>query len=244
MSKHCKKHTGPEHSTTFRILHNCSPPCDIAPPRLRPNFTWTGRYVVSDLFDPNTGKKGITVPFTWVGNHGNIQMTAGNKDTAIYFTNLIYNGSLYSFTYIWPHLQSPFLPPLESTCPVIEEFSLGDLNAILATSRYVGPVILPGNREANHFRLSIVFPQAPPGFHLRFPFASADIFTDRKDPTLFYQVLHFGLHNIYDPALDEWIFLDCHSKKQGEIIPLPPCKEDDDAPKIREVIDKITHLVL
>jgi hypothetical protein len=198
--------------------------------------------VVSDLYNPDTGEKGITVPFTFHGNNGNLQMIAGNENTPIYFTNLIYNGSLYTYTFRWPHLQAPFLPPLESTCPVIEEFSLGDLNAILATSRYVGPVVLSNNREANHFRLSIVIPQAPPGFYLRFPFASADIFTDRKDPTIFYEVLHFGLQNLYDPALDEWIFIDCHSKQSGDITPLPPCNESDSV-TIRDLVDKINELI-
>lgn len=217
----------------------CKNPCTIAPPQLRPNFSWTGRYIVSDLYDPVTGKKGITVPFKWQANDGNIQMTAGNDNTAIYFTNLIFENALYTYTLKWPHLQPPFLPPHESTCPVLEEFSLGDLNAILATSRYVGPVML-GNRKANHFRLSIVFPEAPPGFHLRFPFASADIFTDRKDPTIFYQVLHFGLHNIYDPALDEWIFIDFFSDHPGTIIPLQPC--NGVRPAILEVINKIQSI--
>jgi hypothetical protein len=200
--------------------------CDSPPvPQLPANFTWSGTYVVSDLFDPRTGKKGITVPLTWHGNNGNIQMIAGSEADPIYFTNLIYQNQLFTYTYKWPHLQPEFLPPNESTCPVLKEFSLGDFNAILATARFVGQVTLEGKKPrcANHFRVSIVIPQAPSGFYPRFPFACIDLFTDPKDSTKFYQVLHFGLQNIYDPALDEWIFLDKFSSRPGTIVPLSPC---------------------
>jgi hypothetical protein len=209
----------------------------IKPPQLRPNFIWHGQYIVSDLFDPRTGKKGITVPMSWQGNNGNIQITAGNGDTPIYFTNLIYNNQLFTYTYKWPHLQAPFLPPLESTCPVLEEFSLGDFNAILATSRFVGPATINGHCT-NHFRCSIVFPINPPGFYFRFPFALIDIFSDPHDPTKWYQVLHFGLQNIYDPALDEWIQVREFSFCPGVIIPLPPCTTPNLNP-VKEIIEKI-----
>ncbi|AYV75319.1 MAG: hypothetical protein Terrestrivirus1_193 [Terrestrivirus sp.] len=213
--------------------HNCNNCCnnkndnndserDPEPPRLPPNFSWSGEYIVSDLFDPKTGKKGIKVPFTWNGNNGNVQMIAGGEEYPIYFTNIIYNNKLYTYTYKWPHLQAEFLPPNESTCPINDDFSLGDLNAFLSTARYVGKVKLDGY-WANHFRVSLVLPQNPSGFYLRFPIVLGDFFVDCSDSTKFLQILHFGYQNIYDPQLDEWIKIFEFSNCPGEIIPLPPC---------------------
>lgn len=195
---------------------------DPSPPQLPRNFRWEGRYVVSDLIDPETGQMGINVPFTWHGNDGNIQMIAGSEKHPIYFTNLIYNNHLYTYTYKWPGLQPEFLPPLEPCKPLIE-FSLEDLNAFLATSRFVGPVILEDNkcRHVNHFRVGIVLPHFPSGFYPRFAISLADIFVDQNDPSKFWQVLHFGYQNIYDPELDEWIFINKMEDRPGKI-KLPP----------------------
>lgn len=180
------------------------------PPKLPRNFRWEGRYIVSDL--------GINVPFTWHGNDGDIQMIAGSEADPIFFTNLIFNNHLYTYTYKWPGLQPEFLPPLERCVPLIE-FSLEDLNTFFATSRFVGREILQGkpNRCVNHFRVGVVLPQFPSGFYPRFPIALADIYVDQKDPTKFWQVLHFGLQNIYDPELDEWIVINKMSSCPGEI---------------------------
>jgi hypothetical protein len=62
---------------------------DPPPPQLPRRFRWTGRYVVPDLIDPRTGKRGITVPFVWWGENGNTQMIAGGPNDPIYFTNFI-----------------------------------------------------------------------------------------------------------------------------------------------------------
>lgn len=193
------------------------------PPQLPRNFSWKGRYVVSDLIDPETGKMGINVPFTWNGNDGNIQMIAGSEKHPIYFTNLIFDDHLYTYTYKWPGLQPEFLPPLEPCFPLLE-FTLEDLNAFLATSRYVGPKIIEGKKachHVHHFRVGIVLPQFPSGFYPRFPFSLADIYVDQNDSSKFWQVLHFGLQNIYDPELDEWIFIEKMSSCPGKI-KLPP----------------------
>lgn len=192
-----------------------------APPKLPRNFTWRGHYVVPDIIDPETGKLGITVPFTWVGNNGDVQMIAGGENYPIHFTNFIYQNHLYTYTYKWPGLQSEFLPPLES-CASLGEFSLEDLNAILATATYVEPLILKNGHKVNLFRLPIVTPPPqPPGFYLRLPLILGDFFVDKKDPEKIWQVLHFGIQNLYAPDLDEWIFIEKFKDRPGEII-LPP----------------------
>jgi len=137
-------------------------------------------------------------------------MIAGSERDPIYFTNLIYDDHLYTYTYKWPGLQEEFLPPLEPCGPLFE-FSLDDLNAFLSTSQYVGAEILEINpcqrAHVHHFRVGIVLPHAPPGFYIRFPILSADIYVDQKDSSKIWKVLHFGLQNIYDPDLDEWIVI-------------------------------------
>ncbi|GAH99533.1 unnamed protein product, partial [marine sediment metagenome] len=100
-------------------------------PKLPKNFSWKGRYLVPDLIDPKTGK-GIDVPFTWVGNNGDVQMIAGSMKHPIYFTNFIYKDYLYTYTYKWPGLQPPFLPPLEN-CDPLFPFTRKDLNKFLST---------------------------------------------------------------------------------------------------------------
>ena len=54
-------------------------------------------YIVPDLYDGITGKKGITVPSTWNVNNGNVQMVAGDLTTEVYFTNLIYEKRLFTY---------------------------------------------------------------------------------------------------------------------------------------------------
>lgn len=193
-------------------------PKDPPVPQLPEKFRWTGRYVVSDLVDPRTGKLGITVPFEWWGQDGNTQMTAGRPGDPVFFTNFIWNGYLFTYTFAWPQLQPRFIFPRPSVLPV-GQFTMSDLNAFFATSRYVGKVILQEKeyRYVNHFRLSLVLPQNPPGFRRRFALALADIFVQQNDSTKFRQVLHFGYHNLYDPELDEWIIIDKIERGGGQL---------------------------
>lgn len=202
--KQCKGVEMPHHS----------PP----PPKLPRNFRMKGRYIVPDLVDPATGVVGVNVPFTWEGKDGNVQMIAGSQKYPIYFTNLIYKNHLYTYTYKWPGLQPEFLPPLEACVPLFK-FSLDDLNAFFATSQYAGAEILEGkpNRKVHHFRVGIVLPQFPPGFYPRLPILSADIYVDQKDSSKIWKVLHFGLQNLYDPALDEWIVIHKIDDCPGEV---------------------------
>ena len=181
------------------------------PPRLPRSFTWTGRYLVPDL--------DLDVPFRWHGDGGNIQMIAGGDDHPIHFTNLIYDGVLYTLTYKWPDI--PRRP-----CSPIGPFTLQDLNEGLAKARFVGPETLEGKtpRRVNHFRAGVVFEPPPdvlppiPGIGpLRIPLMSGDIYVDRKDPTKFWQVLQFGIQNLYDPEQDEWIVINKIDEEAGAV---------------------------
>ena len=52
---------------------------------------------------------------------------------------------------------------------------------------------------------------------LRFPLMSGDIYVDRKDASKFWQVLQFGIQNLYDPEQDEWIRIDKISDEPGKV---------------------------
>ena len=81
------------------------------------------------------------------------------------------------------------------------------MNKALNTARFVGPEILQGSprRYVNDWRLGAVFPDLPSGIFPRFPLALADIYVDQRDRGTFWQVLQFGVQNLYDPQLDEWL---------------------------------------
>ncbi|MES9603731.1 MULTISPECIES: hypothetical protein [Actinomadura] len=176
-----------------------------SPPRLPRDFRGTGKWIVRDL--------GITVPFTWTGNGGNSQMIAGGPRYPIWFTNLIYKNSLYTLTYKWPGLR-------DHRCSRIPGFDLGVLNRKLATARFVGREILQRRpqRHVDHWRVGVVAPQLPPGNYLRFPIALGDVYVDQRDPTTFWQVLQFGLQNLYDPELDEWLVMSTFEHAPGRVV--------------------------
>ena len=174
------------------------------PPLLPRNFRGRGEWIVRDL--------GLTVPFTWQGRNGNSQMVAGGPGYPIWFTNLIYRNTLYTLTYRWPGVT-------QHACSKIGFFNLAILNQALNGSRFVGPEILQGRprRYVNHWRVGFVFPQLPPGSFLRFPFALGDIYVDQRNRATFWQVLQFGIQNLYDPQLDEWLRMRTFRHQAGTV---------------------------
>jgi hypothetical protein len=179
-----------------------------SPPRFPSNFQWQGRYVVKDL--------GVDVPFTWHGNGGNLQMIAGGPTDPIEFTNILFDGRLYTITYRWKDTELPDPAP----CVCLGRLTLDRLNACLATSRYVGDEILNDSppRHVDHFRVSVVFGEfaLKPDPH-RLGIMQGDFYVDRGEPTKVRKVLHFGLQNLLDPALDEWILLDTLADAPGQV---------------------------
>jgi hypothetical protein len=175
------------------------------PPHLPRDFRGTGDWIVRDL--------GITVPFTWRGKNGDSRMVAGGPEYPIWFTNLIYHNTLYTLTYKWPGLT-------EHPCSRIPGFfNLHLLNQTFKTARFVGREILQRNprRHVNHWRVGLVLPQLPPGNFWRFPLALGDIYVDQHSRSTFWQVLQFGLQNLYDPELDEWLRMDTFQHRPGQV---------------------------
>lgn len=188
------------------------------PPRIPDDFTWTGRYVVPDL--------GVEVPFTWHGNGGDFQMVAGGENHPIHFTNLIYDGELYTLTYRWPGVT-------RTACSHVGAFTLEELNAGFAGASFAGRETLHSEqtREVHHFR-SVGVVDLPPGLipgaenaaELRLPLMSGDIYVDIDDPTKIWQLLHFGVQNLYDPNLDEWIVIDDIDSAPGSVTLPAECR--------------------
>lgn len=182
-------------------------PLTPPPPRLPRDFRGRGTWIVRDL--------GITVPFTWEGRNGDSQMIAGGPRYRIWFTNLIYRGTLYTLTYKWPGV---FLHP----CSRFPGFDLNQLNQGLRGSRFVGREILQGspNRYVNHWRVGVVVPTLPSGAFPRLPLALGDVYVDQHDRGTFWQVLQFGIQNLYDPELDEWLVMRTFEHRPG-VVTLP-----------------------
>ncbi len=131
-------------------------------------------------------------------------MVAGGKHYPIWFVNLIYHNRLYTLTYKWPGVD-------DHRCVLVPGyFTRNMLNEALRGSRFVGREVLQGNpnRRVNHWRVGLVLPELPPGNHLRFPIALADVYVGQGNRSRWWQLLQFGFQNLLDPELDEWGMLD------------------------------------
>ena len=123
-------------------------------------------------------------------------------------------------------------------CTPVGAFSLDDFNAFLEESHYVGAETLQGAkpRRVHHFRAGVVWEPTPEVIppdivtpmggipetddsdaRLRIPIMMGDFYVDEQDPSTFWQVLHFGMQNLYDPDLDEWIVMERFSKTPGKM---------------------------
>ena len=156
---------------------------------------------------------------------------AGGDKYPIHFTNVIYDGNLYTLTYKWPGVA-------RRPCTAVGAFSLDDFNKFMEASRYVGAETLDADkpRRVHHFRAGVVWEPPPEvlppdiitpvggipetddtNARLRMPIMLGDFYVDQKDPSTFWQVLHFGMQNLYDPDLDEWIVMKTFSKAPGKV---------------------------
>jgi hypothetical protein len=55
---------------------------------------------------------------------------------------------------------------------------------------------------------------------VRFPLALGDIYVDQRNRGTFWQVLQFGVQNLYDPELDEWLRMETFRQQRG-VVRLP-----------------------
>lgn len=187
-------------------------------PRLPRDFRGRGRYFVPDM--------GVNVPFTWQGRGGNSVMEAGGRNEEIWFKNLIYDGTLYTITYIWEGVD-------EVACVPFKGLDRGWLNgSLLKTSRYVGREVLMGkpNRFVHHWRAGLVFLedlQPKPGAPAipRIPAMVADIYVGQGNQSRWWKLLQFGVQNQFDPALDEWLAMDSFQLRPGKVTLPTECKQ-------------------
>ena len=144
-------------------------------------------------------------------------MIAGGATDPIHFTNILFDDRLYTITYRW---LDTVQPPSEPECICIGRLPLDALNACLATSRYVGAEILKDSqpRHVHHFRVGVVLGESatkPKPFRL--PIMQGDFYVHWVDSSKFWKVLHYGLQNLLDPALDEWIVIQKFTDTAGEV---------------------------
>lgn len=195
------------HRTTLTSVSVPAQPTKPRPPRLPANFLGKGRYIVPDLH--------VNVPFSWQGRNGDSQMIAGGPQYRIWFTNLIYRGSLYTLTYKWPRI--PLDP--RRRCDRVGAFSRQKFNNLLKTARFAGTEILLGatKQRVDHWRIGVVAGSTLPGKEPRIPLALGDIYVDQRDPSRWRQVLQFGIQNLFDPQLDEWFTMATFSHRPGQV---------------------------
>ncbi len=192
---------------------------DPSPPKLPDDFTWSGRYVVADL--------DVDVAFTWHGADGDFQMIAGGEGDPIHFTNLVVDGELYTLTYTWPEVP-------RAACSHVGPFTVDEFNEGLAKASYAGREIHDSGQMVDHFR-SVGVLELPEGIApeieeittLRLPLMAADVYVDADDHERFAKVLHFGVQNLYDPNLDEWIVIDKTEETPGTVELPEECKPTD-----------------
>jgi hypothetical protein len=60
---------------------------------------------------------------------------------------------------------------------------------------------------------------------------SGDIYVDREDPSRFWQILQFGIQNLYDLEQDEWIRIDKIEDDAGAVELPDECVTPPDAPR-------------
>lgn len=219
--------TGAEESAGLSTAQTPSPETAVpeipSPPQLPDDFTWSGRYIVPDL--------DVEVPFTWVGRDGEFQMVAGGEDEPIHFTNIVADGYLYTLTYTWPGIE-------RRECSPVGEFTTDELNEGLADAAYVGAEVLEGDepRDVYHYRSAGALEVPPELLGLpadapvaRIPLMSGDIYVDRDDPSVIRKLLHFGVQNLYDANLDEWIVIDEVSTDPREVTVPQECLDARDS---------------
>jgi hypothetical protein len=229
-------------------------PSTPPPPQLPANFNWQGRYIVSDL--------GVNVSLTWQGRNGYSQMTAGSLGEQIFFTNLIYHGFLYTLTYKWPGIPDNVLGVCHkvqkytlndynawlATSRFVGTAILGgrsgpQVNHFRASIVWdsqkglVPPVnaLPPVGGIPNVVTPAGGLPSSSttqPGLALRIPILIADFSVDASDSTKFWQVLHFGFQNVYDPNLDEWITMQKFSDQPGTVALPSECRNATASPPL------------
>ena len=206
--------------------------------KLPRDFVAKGRYIVPDL--------GIDVPFTWEGHDGDSQMIAGSDDVP---------DPLHQRHRRRTALHADVQVARARAAPLLRGRRVhpGGFNQFLATSRYAGAEILVGkpNRRVHHFRAGVVWeppPSVVPPDVLTPVGGTPDIGTGGRrsgaaDPAHARRllrrprrpddvppVLHFGVQNLYDAELDEWMVMKTFRHRPGTVDLPDECKTAAGAP--------------
>ena len=182
--------TGPRTSERAR-------PQDPAPPRLPANFRARGRWVVRSL--------GITVPVHLAQRER--QQPDGRRGQAL--PDLVCEPDLPQPA-LHAHLQVARgrRPPLRPGPGLLHPEHAQRGPARIAVRRPRGPAGQTRTAASTTGGSASSCPRLPPGNHLRFPIALADVYVGQGNRSRWWQLLQFGFQNLLDPELDEWGMLD------------------------------------
>lgn len=228
-----------------------------SPPQLPENFNWTGRYIVSDLgvnvpltwqgrdaysqMTAGSPKDPIyftnliynsrlyTLTYKWpvpiVGELGKCSNVAP-------YTLADYNAWLKTSRYVGSAILGGTSGPYVNQFRASIVFDLQKglvppgnvLPPVAGTPDMVAP---PGGVTSNAAGVPGL-----PSIPARFPVLIADFSVDRSDSHKFRQVLHFGLQNLHDPSLDEWIVMQTFSDKPGNVVLPDACTNATPSPPL------------
>jgi hypothetical protein len=214
-----------------------------SPPQLPENFDWNGRYIVADLgvnvpftWQGHDGYSQMTaggptdpIYFTNLIYHGRLYTLTykwpvpivgelGKCSNVASYTLADYNAWLKTSRYVGSAILGGKSGPQVNQFRASIVFDLQKglvppgnvLPPVAGSPNMVAPT---GGPAAN----AAAVPGLPP-LPARFPVLIADYSVDTSDPHKFRQVLHFGLQNLHDPNLDEWIIMQKFSNKPGNVV--------------------------
>jgi hypothetical protein len=211
------------------------------------DFEWHGVFkgsavfsgTVEDLSAPQVVAE-LTIRGQWQGEHFNVYMEQGNRESDSWVENLVHNGKFYTITHKWhTDAANDFLELcFENT--VYNEADRSDplpitvdgLNSILTSSRFVALEVIDG-KPMNHFRATCLAAAAAPTEDNSTPFPPpfwpikifSDIYVPQGQLYPWTKWLQYGDGVGPDPQNDEWFLLDEWNSEPAEIVLPEHCQD-------------------
>jgi hypothetical protein len=228
-----------------------------APPQLPENFNWSGRYIVPDLgvnvpftwqghdgySEMTAGSQNDPIYFTNLIYHGRLYTLTykwpvpivgdlGKCNNVAPYTLSDYNAWLKTSRYVGSAILGGRSGPAVNQFRASIVFDLQ--KGLVPPGNVLPPVAGTPNMVAPAGGTTPNAAAVPglPSIPARVPVLIADFSVDQSDSHKFRQVLHFGLQNLYDPNLDEWIVMQKFSDKPGNVVLPDTCNNATPSPPL------------
>jgi hypothetical protein len=228
-----------------------------APPQLPENFNWSGRYIVPDLgvnvpftwqghdgySEMTAGSQNDPIYFTNLIYHGRLYTLTykwpvpivgdlGKCNNVAPYTLSDYNAWLKTSRYVGSAILGGRSGPAVNQFRASIVFDLQ--KGLVPPGNVLPPVAGTPNMVAPAGGTTPNAAAVPglPSIPARIPVLIADFSVDQSDSHKFRQVLHFGLQNLYDPNLDEWIVMQKFSDKPGNVVLPDTCNNATPSPPL------------